>query len=70
MQAATGITEPDYGVIFDDMVFENGAVVPFDNFSNVRIEVELAFVLDQPLVGPDCTIFDVLVSDEVRRPGA
>ncbi|WP_030437436.1 2-oxo-hept-4-ene-1,7-dioate hydratase [Actinoplanes subtropicus] len=60
MQAATGITEPDYGVIFDDMVFENGAVVPFANYSNVRVEVELAFVLDQPLDVPHCTVFDVL----------
>src|SRR5690625_2654636 len=24
MQAATGISEPDYGAIFDDMVYENG----------------------------------------------
>ena len=45
MQVATGITEPDYGVIFDDMVIESGASVEFDRFSNVRIEVELAFVL-------------------------
>ncbi|MEU6415192.1 2-oxo-hept-4-ene-1,7-dioate hydratase [Microbispora sp. NPDC046933] len=60
MQAATGITEPDYGVIFDDMILENGAVIPFDDFSNVRIEVELAFVLDKPLTGPACTLFDVL----------
>ncbi|MER7364749.1 2-oxo-hept-4-ene-1,7-dioate hydratase [Nonomuraea wenchangensis] len=60
MQAATGITEPDYGVIFDDMVFENGAVLPYDDFSNVRVEVELAFVLDKPLTGPACTLFDVL----------
>ncbi|MEV1129970.1 2-oxo-hept-4-ene-1,7-dioate hydratase [Agromyces sp. NPDC049794] len=60
MQVATGITEPDYGVIFDDMVFESGASVEFDRFSNVRIEVELAFVLATPLRGPDTTIFDVL----------
>jgi 2-oxo-hept-3-ene-1,7-dioate hydratase len=60
MQAATGITEPDYGVIFDDMVLENGATVPFDRYSNVRIEVELAFVLDKTLRGPGCSIFDVL----------
>ncbi|MED7928012.1 2-oxo-hepta-3-ene-1,7-dioic acid hydratase [Nonomuraea sp. LP-02] len=60
MQAATGITEPDYGVIFDDMVFENGVVLPYDDFSNVRVEVELAFVLDKPLTGPACTLFDVL----------
>ncbi|RZS68008.1 2-oxohept-3-enedioate hydratase [Agromyces ramosus] len=60
MQVATGITEPDYGVIFDDMVIESGASVEFDRFSNVRIEVELAFVLRERLVGPEVTLFDVL----------
>ena len=60
MQVATGITEPDYGVIFDDMVIESGASVEFDRFSNVRIEVELAFVLRERLEGPDVTLFDVL----------
>lgn len=60
MQLATGITEPDYGVIHDDMVFESGSVLDFDRYSNVRIEVELAFVLQKPLTGPNTTIFDVL----------
>jgi 2-oxo-hept-3-ene-1,7-dioate hydratase len=60
MQVATGITEPDYGVIFDDMVIESGASVEFDRFSNVRIEVELAFVLAKPLEGPNVTIDEVL----------
>lgn len=60
MQLATGITEPDYGVIHDDMVYESGSVLEFDRFSNVRIEVELAFVLDKPLAGPGVSIFDVL----------
>ncbi len=60
MQVATGIAEPDYGVIFDDMVYESGASVEFDRFSNVRIEVELAFVLRRRLEGPTATIFDVL----------
>ena len=62
MQVATGITEPDYGVIHDDMVYESGSVVEFDRFSNVRIEVELAFVLAKPLTGPNVTLFDVLNS--------
>lgn len=60
MQVATGITEPDYGVILDDMVHQSGSTIEFDRFSNVRIEVELAFVLAKPLAGPDVTIFDVL----------
>ncbi|MGH3745306.1 MAG: 2-oxo-hept-4-ene-1,7-dioate hydratase [Mycobacteriales bacterium] len=68
MQAATGITEPDYGAIFQDMVFANGAVIEHDRFSNVRIEVELAFVLAEPVEGPDATIFDVLRSTEYVVP--
>jgi len=68
MQSATGISEPDYGVMFDDTVWENGAVIPFDDFSNVRIEVELAFVLAAPLEGPHCSVFDVLRATEYVVP--
>lgn len=68
MQDATGITEPDYGAIFDDMVYENGAVIEHDKFSNVRIEVELAFVLGQDLAGPNASIFDVLAATDYVVP--
>ncbi|NDZ78156.1 2-oxo-hepta-3-ene-1,7-dioic acid hydratase [Streptomyces sp. SID10853] len=68
MQAATGITEPDYGVMFDDTVWESGAVIPHDAYSNVRIEVELAFVLATPLEGPNCSLFDVLRATEFVTP--
>ena len=52
MQVATGITEPDYGIIFDDMVYETGSVIDSSRYINTRIEVELAFVLSKPLSGP------------------
>lgn len=68
MQAATGITEPDYGVMFEDTVFQTGAVIPHADYSNVRIEVELAFVLAAPLEGPGCTLFDVLRATEFVTP--
>ena len=60
MQASTGITEPDYGVVFADQIYESGSRVDFDRFSNVRVEVELAFVLGDDLKGPGVTMFDVL----------
>ena len=60
MQQAVSITEPDYGVIFDDMVFADGGVVPFGRFIRPRVEVELAFVLGRPLEGPEVTALDVL----------
>lgn len=68
MQQATGISEPDYGVMFDDTVYENGSVIEHDKFTNVRIEVELAFVLKSPLEGPNCTLFDVLRATEYVTP--
>ena len=68
MQNATGITEPDYGVIFSDEIYENGASIRFDSFSNVRIEVELAFVLGRSLSGPNCTLFDVLDATDYVVP--
>lgn len=68
MQEATGITEPDYGAIFADQVYENGSEIEHDRFSNVRIEVELAFVLKDDLKGPDVTIFDVLRATEYVVP--
>lgn len=68
MQQATGITEPDYGVMFDDTVYPSGSEIPFDDFSNVRIEVELAFVLKSPLQGPDCTLDDALAAIDYAVP--
>ncbi|MFT4214849.1 MAG: fumarylacetoacetate hydrolase family protein [Microbacterium sp.] len=68
MQQATGITEPDYGVMFDDTVYRSGAAIPVDHFSNVRIEVELAFVLREPLEGPDCTLDDALAAIDYAVP--
>ncbi len=68
MQAATGITEPDYGAIFDDMVLETGCSVQWDRYTHPRVEVELAFVLKDALKGPGCTIFDVLKATDYVVP--
>ncbi|MDV7352730.1 2-oxo-hepta-3-ene-1,7-dioic acid hydratase [Rhodococcus oxybenzonivorans] len=68
MQRAVSITEPDYGAIFDDMFFDDGGTVPAGRFIRPRIEVELAFVLGEPLKGPGVTLFDVLRAAEYVTP--
>jgi 2-oxo-hept-3-ene-1,7-dioate hydratase len=68
MQQATGITEPDYGVMFDDTVYRSGDGIPVDHFSNVRVEVELAFVLKEPLAGPEATLADALRATDYVVP--
>lgn len=68
MQSALGIDEPDSGVLFDDMFFQNGSVIPRNRFIGTRIEAELAFVLKAPLSGPDCTIEKVLEATDYVVP--
>ncbi|MDT5018235.1 MAG: 2-oxo-hept-3-ene,7-dioate hydratase [Mycobacterium sp.] len=68
MQRAVSIDEPDYGALFDDMFFEDGSHVPPGRFIRPRVEVELAFVLSEPLHGPDVTLADVLRATDYIRP--
>jgi len=68
MQSAVGIDEPDYGVLYTDMFWNDDAVIPFEKYLSARIEMELAFVLAKPLAGPNCTIFDVLDSTSYVTP--
>jgi 2-oxo-hept-3-ene-1,7-dioate hydratase len=60
MQQASQITEPDYAPLMDDMFFETGSDIPADRFIAPRVEVELAFVLREPLRGPGVSLTDVL----------
>ncbi|MBB3569416.1 2-oxo-hept-4-ene-1,7-dioate hydratase [Rhizobium sp. BK491] len=68
MQYALNINIPDSGVLFDDMVFEDGATVPADRFIQPRIEAEIAFVMKAPLRGPNVSIFDVLNATDYVTP--
>lgn len=68
MQISSQITEPDYGVLLDDMIFDQGGDIPSDRFITPLIEVELAFVLSRPLKGPNVTIFDVLAATDYVTP--
>ena len=69
MQMATGITEPDYGIIFDDMVYDSGAKLKWEDFTGARVEMELAFKLKKDIEGPRANIFDVLDATGIRHPG-
>ena len=68
MQASVNINEPDYGVLLDNMFYPDGAEIPIDRFIAPRVEVELAFLLGQPLKGPGCTIFEVIDATDFVVP--
>lgn len=68
MQLASNISEPDFGVLLDDMFYSDGAQMPFDRFIVPRVEVELAFVLGSDLKGPNVSLPDVLRATEYVVP--
>lgn len=68
MQKASNITEPDYGRIFDDAVFDDGAQIDAARFSKPRLEVELAFIMGSDLEGPGVKAYDVIRATEFIVP--
>jgi 2-oxo-hept-3-ene-1,7-dioate hydratase len=68
MQRSVNITEPDYGLLLDDMLFPDGQDIPITRFIEPRVEVELAFILARPLEGPGVSIFDVLNATDYIVP--
>ena len=60
MQQAMHIDEPDSGTLLDDMFFDSGVPIEMGRFTDPRLEVELAFVLNDRLAGPEVTLTDVL----------
>ncbi len=68
MQRQLAIDEPDFGLLLDDMFFDDGGAVPTNRFIATRVEMELAFILNRDLSGPRCTLFDVLAATEFISP--
>lgn len=67
MQDALGIDTPDSGVLYDDMLFADGAAVPAGRFIQPRIEAEIAFVMKAPLQG-EVTRDEVLAATHYVAP--
>jgi 2-keto-4-pentenoate hydratase len=62
MQELLGVTQPDYGVLLDDMFVEDGDEIPLEMMVQPRVEAEMAFVLGQDLAGPGATTANALAA--------
>ena len=64
MQQSSQIDEPDYGVLMDDMFYDDGVKLQHADFCVPRVEMELGFVLGKQLKGPGVGLLDVLAATE------
>lgn len=62
MQNLLGVDEPDYGVLFDDMVVEDGDTIALSSLVQPRVEAEMAFLMERDLVGPGVTTAKALAA--------
>jgi 2-keto-4-pentenoate hydratase len=49
VQAQLGVDQPDFGILFDDMMSSDGAPISFDSLMQPKVETEVALVLEKPL---------------------
>jgi 2-keto-4-pentenoate hydratase len=68
VQSQLGVDEPDFGVIFEDMVVENGGVVAAGSVKQPRVEAEIAFVLGSDLDRANISAEDVMAATSYVCP--
>src|SRR5215813_14568894 len=60
VQEQLGVDEPDFGILFADMILDDGAEIARGKVLQPRIEGELAFVLKADLKGERLSAEDVI----------
>jgi 2-keto-4-pentenoate hydratase len=60
VQQQLGVDQPDFGVLFDDMEFLDGAEIPCERLIQPKIEAEVAFVVARDIDGEAPTYAEFL----------
>jgi 2-keto-4-pentenoate hydratase len=68
VQHQLGVSQPDYGMLFDDMDVSDGAEISPDRLIAPKVEAEIAFILGKDLAHERLTTADVLSAIECAIP--
>lgn len=67
-QIAMGVDKPLYGMVTSGMLRNSGERLSLKELIHPRVEPEIAFVLGEPLEGPDVRVADVLAATRYLVP--
>jgi 2-oxopent-4-enoate/cis-2-oxohex-4-enoate hydratase len=59
-----GVFQPDFGLLTDGMVYNEGQAIPASTLIQPKAEGEIAFILKQDLIGPGVSASDVIAATE------
>lgn len=68
MRELVGVDEPDYGTLFDTWMIPDGSTIAYEHLNKARVEIELAFVLGEPIDVARPTAVDVIRATEYVLP--
>ena len=59
-----GVYQPDFGMLTDGMVYNEGQAIPANTLIQPKAEGEIAFILKKDLIGPGVSAADVIAATE------
>ena len=68
VQTMLGVDQPDFGHLMSGMRYNEGDLIPFDQFCQPKGEGEIAFLLNKDLNGPGVTATQVIAATEYVTP--
>ncbi|OTG86144.1 2-keto-4-pentenoate hydratase [Acinetobacter sp. ANC 4558] len=68
VQTQLGVDQPDFGMLFADMAYGDGATIPFERFIQPKVEAEIALVLQHDLNKEQHNYADIISATAYALP--
>ena len=68
VQKQLGVDEPDFGILWGDQAYKDSDEIDIEQYLQPRVEAEIAFVLNKPIVDPNISYTELLNCIEYVLP--